>query len=402
MAISSGARVNTNISALNALNALNRVNAELGVIQLRLASGKRINSASDDASGYVISKKMEGRIRALGAAENNVSDAVNLLSVVEGGYATIADLLTQIKDKVVRFNNAGFGTDEQNALASEIKQLALEIDEARSQTKFNGKVLVDGTFSAGSAVTSSSEMKVGTALSTGAAGVYTATITKIDASSAGASNMTFTVAGSTLTLTKGSTAQSIDLSTALAGGYLAQGTETSLNFSNLGVSLSVMGSSTNSISAANLATGFTMGAAQALMTVVAGTDAAWQVGEASGESFSVAYTRLVSSLGLLGVDAGSIDSSKITTAFTDNVRDNLAAILGDIGGIGAQVNRMSVKADMLTTSITNTEAAKSRILDADIAKEQISAVKLQILQQTATAQLAQANQSPQVFLSLFR
>jgi len=402
MAISSGARVNTNISALNALNALNRVNAELGVIQLRLASGKRINSASDDASGYVISKKMEGRIRALGAAENNVSDAVNLLSVVEGGYATIADLLTQIKDKIVRFNNAGFGTDEQTALASEIKQLGLEIDVARAQTKFNGKVLIDGTFSAGSAVTSASAFKVGVSL-TSVAGT-TATVTKIDASSAGASIMTFTSANGSgiVTLAKGGQTQSINLATVLTNGYLAQGTETSLNFSNLGVSLSVMGSSTNSISAANLATGFTMGAAQALMTVVAGTDAAWQVGEASGESFSVAYTRLVSSLGLLGVDAGSIDSSKITTAFTDNVRDNLAAILGDIGGIGAQVNRMSVKADMLTTSITNTEAAKSRILDADIAKEQISAVKLQILQQTATAQLAQANQSPQVFLSLFR
>ena len=401
MAISSGARVNTNISALNALNALNRVNAELGVIQLRLASGKRINSASDDASGYVISKKMEGRIRALGAAENNVSDAVNLLSVVEGGYATIADLLTQIKDKVVRFNNAGFGTDEQNALASEIKQLALEIDEARSQTKFNGKVLVDGTFSAGSAVTSSSEMKVGTALSTGAAGVYTATITKIDASSAGASNMTFTVAGSTLTLTKGSTAQSIDLSTALAGGYLAQGTETTLNFSTLGVSVSVMGTSASSTSGANLAQAFTATANDTL-AVIAGSSAAWQVGESSSESFAVAFSRDVSSLGLLGITAGSINSASITAAFTLNVNNNLASVLGDIGGIGAQVNRMSVKADMLTTSITNTEAAKSRILDADIAKEQISAVKLQILQQTATAQLAQANQSPQVFLSLFR
>jgi len=401
MAISSGARVNTNISALNALNALNRVNSELGVIQLRLASGKRINSASDDASGYVISKKMEGRIRALGAAENNVSDAVNVLSVAEGGYATIADLLTQIKDKVVRFNNAGFGTDEQTALASEIKQLALEIDEARSQTKFNGKVLVDGTFSAGSAVTSSSEMKVGTALSTGAAGVYTATITKIDASSAGASNMTFTVAGSTLTLTKGSTAQSIDLSTALAGGYLAQGTETTLNFSTLGVSVSVMGTSASSTSGANLAQAFTATANDTL-AVIAGSSAAWQVGESSSESFAVAFSRDVSSLGLLGITAGSINSASITAAFTLNVNNNLASVLGDIGGIGAQVNRMSVKADMLTTSITNTEAAKSRILDADIAKEQISAVKLQILQQTATAQLAQANQSPQVFLSLFR
>lgn len=400
MAISSGARVNTNISAFNALNALNKVNAELGVHQLRLASGKRINSAADDASGYVISKKMEGRIRSLNAADDNVGDAINLLSVAEGGYATIADLMTQIKDKVTRFNNAGFGTDEQTALAAEIKQLALEVDEARSQTKFNGKVLLDGTFSAGSAVTSSSEAKVGSALTT-AAGAATATITKIDASGAGASNMTFSISGSTLTLTKGSTSQSIDLSTALSGGYLAQGTEVSLNFSTLGVSVSVMGTSSGSVSAANLAQSFTAGGVDTL-AVIAGSSAAWQVGESSSETFGVAFTRDVSSTGLLGVSAGSITSASITSTFTTNVNNNLANVLGDIGSIGAQVNRMQAKSEMLTTSITNTEAAKSRILDADIAKEQIQAVKLQILQQTATAQLAQANQSPQVFLSLFR
>ena len=66
------------------------------------------------------------------------------------------------------------------------------------------------------------------------------------------------------------------------------------------------------------------------------------------------------------------------------------------------MNRLSVKEENLNTAITNTQASKSRILDADIAAEQISVVKLQILQQTATTQLAQANSLPQVFLTLFR
>ena len=70
--------------------------------------------------------------------------------------------------------------------------------------------------------------------------------------------------------------------------------------------------------------------------------------------------------------------------------------------MGSLVSRLDVKESTLLTSITNTEAAKSRIMDADIAKEQLEMTKLQILQQTATVQLAQANAQPQGVLGLFR
>jgi flagellin len=102
---------------------------------------------------------------------------------------------------------------------------------------------------------------------------------------------------------------------------------------------------------------------------------------------------------LLSVAAGSVTSSNISTLSVDQA---LKTVNAEIGKIGAAVNRLSTKDANLTTAITNTEAAKSRILDADVAKEQIQSAKLQILQQTATAQLAQANASPQAFLSLFR
>jgi len=301
--------------------------------------------------------------------------------------------MTQIKDKVTRFNNAGFGSDEQTALAAEIKQLASEIDEARTQTKFNGKVLLDGTFSAGSSVSSTSEMKVGLSLTSGG---NAAVVTKLDVTGAGTATMTFSSDGAgTVTLTKGTQSQSVTLAAT------SQGAEQTMNFSALGVSITVMGSSSAAITAAELGDAFAVAANDSLVSQ-AGSTAAWQVGESSSETFGVAFTRAVDSTSLLGVAAGSIDASSITSTFITNLNNNLAAVLGDVGAIGAQVNRLTAKSEMLTTSITNTEAAKSRILDADIAKEQIQAVKLQILQQTATAQLAQANQSPQVFLSLFR
>lgn len=274
MSFSSGSRINTNISSFNALNALNTVNREMGIHQLRLASGKRINSASDDASGYVISKKMEGRVRAMSMALDNVGDAQSVYGVAEGGYQTIADILVQVKEKQARFNNGAMGSDEKDAIASEIDQLATEVDDIVSQTKFNGTALLDGSYS-------------------------------------------------------------VD----------------------------------------------------------------FQVGEASTETFTVGFGASVGSGSLLGTAGGAITSANVAGLTVDTA---LQTVNAEIGKIGAAVNRLSIKETNLTTAITNTEAAKSRILDADVAKEQIAAVKLQFLQQTATAQLAQANSSPQVFLSLFR
>ena len=144
MAFSTGARINTNISAYNALNALTNVNRDLSIHQLRLSTGKKINSASDDASGYVISKKMEGRVKSLQAAVDNVGDAQSTLGVAEGGYQTIADLLTQIKQDQTRANNGAFGDDEKSAIASEVNQLMTEIGDINSQTKFNGTALFSG------------------------------------------------------------------------------------------------------------------------------------------------------------------------------------------------------------------------------------------------------------------
>jgi flagellin len=285
MAFSSGARINTNIAAYNALNALNTVNREVGIHQLRLATGKRVNSGADDASGYVISKKMEGRVRALTAAVDNVGDAQSLLGVAEGGYQTIADLLTQIKDKVVRFGSGAFGAEEKDAIAAEVQQLMTEIDSSVGQTKFNGQALFNSA----------------------------------------------------------------------------------------------------------------VGVAQT------GYNGSFQVGESSAESFGVNFTTTnVGAEDLLGVAASGVNSTSITSTFTANIDTALRSVSAQVGTIGAYMNRLSVKEANLNTAITNTEAAKSRILDADIAKEQISVVKLQILQQTSTAQLAQANQMPQVFLSLFR
>ncbi len=274
MPLAGGARINTNVGAMNALTALNSINRDLGVHSERLSTGRRINTAADDPSGYVISKKMEGRIRSMNSALDNVGDAQSVFGVAEGAYQKIADLLVQVKEKQTRFANGAMGVDEKTAIAAEINQLASEIDDIVTTTKFNGTQLLTSSYSQ-----------------------------------------------------------------------------------------------------------------------------AFQVGEASSETFTVAFSSSVSSAALLSVGAGSITSANVASLSVDT---GLQTVNSAIGVIGGSLNRLAAKEANLNTAITNTEAAKSRIYDADIAKEQIKAAKLQILQQTSTAQLAQANTSPQVFLSLFR
>jgi len=383
--MASTARINTNIAALNALNALNMVNSDLQVHQLRLASGKRINSAADDPSGYVISSKMGGTLASLSAASDNVSSAQNIYNVAEGGYQTISNLMTQIKAQQTEFNNGGLGTDEQNAIATTISDLAKEIDDTVSQTQFNGKNLINGSFVAGVA-----QNVGGSSLSAGVAGADN-TVTSIDVTGAKASDTyTLTNVGAVLTLTRGSdnATASVTMGASTVGG--AQ----TLNFAALGITVNTMGTAvaTGAASAADL-----VGAGTVIATG-AGATPAFQVGD-TGANFSMSLTTAVGSAALLGTAAGSITAANVAGLTVDT---GITTVLDAIGSIGAQQNRLTAKQTNLATMITNITASKSQITDADIAVEQIASVKDQILQQTATAQLAQANQSPQVFLSLFK
>ena len=132
--------------------------------------------------------------------------------------------------------------------------------------------------------------------------------------------------------------------------------------------------------------------------------ASYQTGEGTTNtlSFSIADANYATSL---GVDSANI-SNRILTATgasvaLENVNTAISTISQSLQIIGAVVSRLGVKESNLTISITNTEATQSRIQDADIASEQLESTRLLILQQTSTAQLAQANVTPQNVLALF-
>lgn len=135
------------------------------------------------------------------------------------------------------------------------------------------------------------------------------------------------------------------------------------------------------------------------------TGISYQTGEGIDNTLRFNISRNNNSTGL-DVDAANVSTllfSAVDAATAlRNVNAAIESVSDSLQAIGATVSRLTVKEATLSIAITNTLASQSRILDADIAKEQLKSTRLQILQQTSTAQLAQANVSPQNVLALFQ
>ncbi len=145
-AISGGSRIRTNIPALNAYNSLLTASNDIANRQLRLATGKRINSAADDVSGYITSRALTARNQALKAARNSVGDAKNVTAISQDALDTINTLLTDVKDAAAVASSGALGTDEKVALAKGAYRLAQQIQFVTDSTVFGGKQLLQGTF----------------------------------------------------------------------------------------------------------------------------------------------------------------------------------------------------------------------------------------------------------------
>ncbi|HOK15245.1 MAG TPA: flagellin [Candidatus Kapabacteria bacterium] len=145
-AISGDSRIRTNIPAENAYNALTASSNNIALRQLRLSTGKRINSAADDVSGYITSRALQARNGALKAALNSAGDAKNVTSIAQDALDQISSLVTQIKDAAATASSGALGTDEKVALAKGAYRLAQQIQFITDSTVFGGKQLLQGNF----------------------------------------------------------------------------------------------------------------------------------------------------------------------------------------------------------------------------------------------------------------
>ena len=138
--------INTNVMSLNAQRNLTTSGNQLSQSLQRLSSGLRINSAKDDAAGLAISDRMTTQISGLNQAARNANDGISLAQTTEGALQEVTNNLQRIRELAVQSANATNSDSDRAALDQEVQQRIAEIDRIASQTAFNGRKVLDGSF----------------------------------------------------------------------------------------------------------------------------------------------------------------------------------------------------------------------------------------------------------------
>ena len=139
--------INTNVSALNSQRQLVKSGNELMTATERLASGRRINSAKDDAAGLAISNRMTSQIRGLDQAVRNANDGISLIQTAEGALDETTNILQRMRELAIQSSNGIYTDTDRATLDAEVQQLVAELDRIADETTFNGQNLLDGSLS---------------------------------------------------------------------------------------------------------------------------------------------------------------------------------------------------------------------------------------------------------------
>ncbi|AYJ85484.1 flagellin FliC (plasmid) [Sphingomonas paeninsulae] len=140
--------IGTNIAALRSQNGINSANLGLQTSMERLSTGKRINSAKDDAAGLAIASRMTSQVRGLTAAMRNANDGISLAQTAEGAMGEVSNMLQRMRELAVQSASGTNSDSDRTAIQAEITQLIAQTDDIASKTTFNGTKLVDGSATA--------------------------------------------------------------------------------------------------------------------------------------------------------------------------------------------------------------------------------------------------------------
>lgn len=378
-------RIQNNITALNSWNHMNKNSTEMNKSLSRLSSGYRINSAADDAAGLSSSMRLRAEVSSLKVASRNAAEATSLLQVAEGAMSQIDLILNRMKELATQAASGNSGSD-LSKLNSEATALSSEINRITGFTEYNDKVLLEGGFgavalSAATNLTAANGVQYIDATNAKAGATYT--VTAISATAR------------TVSLSDGTTTQQVTYS-----GSLGLNDSEVLNFSNLGVKLTV-----NQRFAAAATAGAVPVTTSVFTTKNVLGDALFQIGSKDSANHRLGFqlsdvsTAALNNGSALSVDLSSIAGAQAALGAIDNAISHLASKRADVGTL---VNRLAYAQSNLATSIENKAASESTIRDVDMASEMSNFTKNQILVQASTAMLAQANAAPQAVLSLLR
>ena len=393
--------INTNIASLTAQRAMLNTGRELETAFERLSTGKRINTAVDDAAGLAISERLTGRINGLNQAIRNASDGVSVVQIAEGAQDEITTIVQRLRDLAVQGANSSLGATERGFLETEADKLLESLTQAAGMAEFSGNELLVND--SGNDNADGDDIAFSGVFQVGPNEGDTVTIE--------------TVRCHPDSLFGGGRAEQITF-TATDTQAAALGTSETITLAGTGVNtlnLNVLADNTTAITSTELLVTrlneLSDAGTIAAITwtndgdVITGTYDA--VGVIANTANSIgALTGTVSTEGT-ALGANADDSLDFTTqqgcrdAITtiQAAYDKVAKNRAQLGAVQAQ---MESTIRNLANVVENTTAARSRIQDADFAAETAALTRAQMLQQAATSILAQANAQPQSVLELLQ
>lgn len=338
-------RIQHNMMALNTQRQLSVNQNNQARSTEKLSSGYRINRAADDAAGLTISEKMRSQVRGLDRASMNAQDGISMIQAAEGALQESHSILQRMRELSIQGGNGVTVAEDREAILSELEQLAEELERISSTTNFNGKYL-------------------------------------------------------------------------LSGIYDEEGDGPVIRDDNVPRSIEEL-----EPAAINLQVGASANVGDVIRVNLQGVSRMDLLGEEFGEqwSFQSEEGRGNEDLrsdtatghvpgedpdetkwqGLLNLIDGNVG---IDGTLLDDVNEytGLARVSNLRSQLGAIQNRLEHTVANVDTVAENMQSAESRIRDVDMAKEMMSFTKSNILNQAATAMLAQANQAPQTVLQLLQ
>ena len=383
--------INTNIASLTAQRAMLTTNQDLETAFERLSTGKRINTASDDAAGLAISERLTGRINGLNQAIRNANDGISVVQIAEGAQDEVTTIIQRLRDLAVQGANSSLSATERGFLETEADKLLQSLEQAAGMAEFSGnELLLNDT---GTNNTDGDDIAFSGVFQVGPNQGDTVTIETVRChpdslfATARAEQVQFTVTN----------ALAAALATSGTVAVTMAGTSTNVDFT---------GDTTTEDVVATLNTAYT-----GTITFTNSDDVITATYDATGAQASNVNSidNISGNVTREGTTAAAdadtaLDfttqagcQSAITTiqAAYDKVAKNRA----QLGAVQAQ---MESTIRNLANVVENTTAARSRIQDADFAAETAALTRAQMLQQAATSILAQANAQPQNVLELLR
>src|SRR3954452_9028117 len=366
----------TNTSANTAIRYLSQNQMAASSSLSKLSSGSRIVKASDDAAGLAVGTKLKADVTALKQAAVNAGQASSLLQVADGGMSQISDILQRMKALAVQSQSGSVSNNERGYIDKEYQGLLTEVHDIANQTKFNSSILLNGsaanTVSMGAATFANPHASASASL-TGPAqrGAFTLTYDGTD----------------TFTLTKpDSTTDTVQVAWA-AGQKVFDG---SVDFKNSGVSVNL---SNMDVTDSTVSVGF---------TVAGGASMSFQVGASASDTIAVNIANVDTSASGLNLTGTKVDTTAGATAASNSLDTAISTVNAARADMGALMSRFQFVSANLSTSVENLDAARSTLMDVDMATEMAKFSSSQVLQQASVAMLAQANQMPQQLLKLLQ